>query len=50
MEAIVKAYWSLFQHHGVAEYKLSKRAPLPPALSVKDLRGGQTQILNVCQI
>jgi len=46
-EEIVKASWSLFQHDGAAAFKLSERSPLPPALSVKDLPGGRTQILNV---
>ena len=46
-EGIVKASWSLFQHDGAAAFKLSERSPLPPALSAKDLPGGQTQILNV---
>jgi hypothetical protein len=46
MEEIIKASWSLFQHHGGAAFKLSKRSPLPPALSAKDLPGGRTQILN----
>jgi len=49
-EEIVKAFWSLFQHDGVAALKLSERSPLPPALSAKDLNGGQTQILNIRQI
>jgi hypothetical protein len=44
---IVKASWSLLQHHGAAAFKLSERSPLPPALSAKDLLGGRTQILNV---
>jgi len=47
---IVKASWPLFQHNGAAAFKLSERSPLPPALSAMDLRGGQTQIINVCQI
>jgi hypothetical protein len=34
----------------VAEFKLSERTPLPPALAAKDLPGGRTQILNVCRI
>jgi len=46
-EEIVKASWSLFQHEGAAEFKLSERSPVPPALSAKNLPGGQTQILNV---
>jgi len=49
-EEIVKASWSLFQHDGVAAFKLSERSPLPPPLSAKDLPGGRTQILNVCWI
>jgi len=49
-EEIVKAFWSLFQHDGAAALKLSKRSPLPPALSAKDLPGGRTQILNVRRI
>jgi len=40
MEVIVKASWSLFQHEGVAAFKLSARSPLPPGLSAKDLPGG----------
>jgi hypothetical protein len=32
-EEIVQASWSLFQHNGVAAFKLSERSPLPPALS-----------------
>jgi hypothetical protein len=47
---IITACWSLFQHDGAAAFKLSERSPLPPALSAKDLPGGQTQILNVHQI
>ena len=39
-EVIVKVSWSLFQHNGVAAFELSKRSPLPPALSAKDLAGG----------
>jgi len=49
-EEIVKSSWSLFQHDGVAAFKLSERSPLPPALSAKDLPGGRTQILNVRRI
>jgi hypothetical protein len=47
---MVKAPCSLFQHDGAAAFKLSERSPLPPALSAKDLPGGQTQILNVRRI
>jgi hypothetical protein len=39
-EEIVKASWSLFQHHGAAAFTLSERSPLPPELSAKDLPGG----------
>jgi hypothetical protein len=39
-EEIVKASWSLFQHDGVAAFKLSERSPLPPPLSAKDVPGG----------
>jgi hypothetical protein len=46
-EEIVKASSSLFQHHGAAAFKLSERSPLPPALSAKDLTGGETQKINV---
>jgi hypothetical protein len=49
-EEIFEASWSLFQHDGVAALKLSERLPLPPALSAKDLPGGQSQILNNCRI
>jgi hypothetical protein len=49
-EEIVKASSSLFQHDGVAPFKLSERSPLPPPLSAKDLPGGRTQILNVRRI
>jgi hypothetical protein len=37
IEEIFKASWSLFQHDGAAEYKLSEKSPLPPALSGKEL-------------
>jgi len=49
-EEIVKASWSLFQHDGTAAFKLSEKSLVAPALSAKDLPGGQTQVLNVCQI
>jgi len=49
-EEIVKSSWSLFQHDGAAAFKLSEGSPLPPALSAKDLPGGQTHILNVRRI
>jgi len=50
MEEIIKASWSLFQHDGEAAFKLSERSPMPPALSAKDLPGGQTQIFKVHRI
>jgi hypothetical protein len=40
-EKIVKAYLSLFLHDGIAIFKLSERYLWPPALSAKDLPGGQ---------
>ena len=49
-EQIVKASWSLFPHDGAAAFTLSERLPLPPAISAKNLRGGETQILNVRRI
>jgi hypothetical protein len=36
---LVKASWSLFQHDGVAAFKLSEISPLPPAVAVKDHPG-----------
>jgi len=47
---IVKASWSNIQHDAAAAFKLSERSPVPPAISAKDLPGGQTQVLNVRQI
>jgi len=49
-EEIVKASWSLFQHDGVAAFKLVQKSPVPPAWSAKNRPGGRTHILNVCQI
>jgi len=49
-EEIVKESWSLFQQAGPAAFKLSEISPLPPALSPKDLPGGQTQLPNVRRI
>jgi len=49
-EGIVKASWALFQHDGVAAFKLPERSPLPPPLSAKDLPGGRTQVLHARQI
>ena len=49
-EEIVNASWSLFQHDGVAALKLLEKSLVPPALSAKDLPGGQTQVLNVRRI
>jgi len=49
-EEIIKASWSNFQPDGAAAFTLSERSPLPPAVSAKDLPGGQMPVLNVCQI
>jgi len=49
-EEIVKASWSNFHHDGAAAFKLSEQSPVPPALSAKNLPGGQTQVLNVHRI
>jgi len=49
-EGIVNASRSLFQYDGAAAFILSKRSPLPPPLSAKDLPGERTQIFNVCRI
>jgi hypothetical protein len=49
-EEIVKASWSLFQHDTAAAFKLSERLRLPPALSAKDLPGGQIQIFKVRRV
>jgi len=49
-EEIIKASWSNFQHDGAAAFQLSQRSHLPPALSAKDLPGGQTPVLNVRRI
>jgi len=47
---IVKASRSNFQHDGVAAFTLSKRSPVPSALSAKDISRRQTQVLNLCWI
>jgi len=44
---IIKACWSIFQHDGVAPFKLSETSPLPPAVSPKNLPGSQTGVFNV---
>jgi len=49
-EEIVKASWSHFHHDDAAAFNLAERSSLPPALSAKDLAGGQTQIFNGCRI
>jgi hypothetical protein len=49
-EQIVKASWSMFHQDGAAALKLSQKSPVPPALSAKDLPGGQTKVLNVRRI
>jgi hypothetical protein len=50
LQEIVKAPWSLFKYEGAAAFKQSEWSPLRPALPAKDLPGGPTHILNVCQI
>jgi len=49
-EEVVTASWALLQPDGAAAFEVSEPSPLPPALSAKDLPGGQTQILNVSRI
>jgi len=49
-EEIVNASRTIFQHDGATAFELSERSRQPPALSAKDLRGAQTQILNVCRL
>jgi hypothetical protein len=46
-QEIVKDSSSLFQHDCTAEFKLSERSPVPPALSGKNLPGGRTHIVHV---
>jgi hypothetical protein len=48
-EEIVNASWSNVHHDGAAAFKSSEKSPVPPALSAKDLPGGQTQVLDVRQ-
>jgi len=45
--AIVQASWSPFRHDGAAAFTLSEPSPLPPAVSAKDLPGGETEMINV---
>jgi len=47
-EEIVKAFWSFFRHDGVAVFQLLQRFSLLPALSPKNLPGGQTEVFNIC--
>jgi len=49
-EEIVKASWPNVHHDSAAAFKLSEKSPVPPALSAKDIPGGQTQVLNVHRI
>ena len=42
-EEIIKAFWSMIPHCCVGIFKDSELSPLPPALSAKDLPGGQTE-------
>jgi len=46
-EEIIKGSWSNIQHDCPTAFTLSERSPLPPALSPKDLPGGQSQVLNI---
>ena len=50
LEKIVKPSMSLFQHDGAAAFNLSERSPLPPAMSVRDIPGGRTQVFNFREI
>jgi hypothetical protein len=50
LEGIFKVFWSLFQHDGVAAFKLSESSPLPPAVSANDLPGGRIHLLCVRRI
>jgi hypothetical protein len=50
MQVIKKASLSPIQHAGAAALKMSKRSPLPPPASSKELPGGPTQIFIVCRI
>jgi len=47
---IVKGSWAHCQHDGAASSQLMDTSHLPPALSQKHLPGGQTEVVNVCQI
>jgi len=49
-EDIVNGSWTLFHNARADAFTLSERSPLAPPLSVKDLPGGQTLILNICHI
>jgi hypothetical protein len=44
IEVILQASWPLYKHDIMAAFKLSGRSPLPPALSEKNLPGGQTEV------
>jgi len=41
---IIKASWSNLQYDCAAEFRMSERSPLRPALSAKDLTGGRTEV------
>jgi len=47
---ILKTSWWQFQHECAAEFKLSERSPVLPALFAKNLPGGQPKILYVLRI
>jgi len=43
-EEIINASWSNFQHDSAAACAMVKRSLLPPALTLKDLTGGRTEL------
>ena len=49
-EGIINVFWSHLQQDGAAAFKLSERSHMPPAISANNLRGGQTQVLNIRQM
>jgi len=50
IEDIIESSWSKFQCDGVAAIQFSERSSLPPTMSAKNVSGGRTKILNICQI
>jgi hypothetical protein len=49
-EQIIQASLMNFHYNTVATFKLLENLPVPPALSAKNLPGGRTQVLNICQV